>query len=74
LKRHKAAEAMCEKVVSAYFEILGLTHKAVMGKNSDVLWEVIKRPPNVHEHIKHLADALEVQAKAREGQEMKALY
>ncbi|WP_457793223.1 SEC-C metal-binding domain-containing protein [Pseudomonas syringae] len=73
LKRHKAAEAMCEKVVSEYFEILGLTHKAVMGKNSDVLWEVIKRPPNVHEQIKHLADALEVQAKAREGQGLKAL-
>ena len=29
-----------------------------MGKNSDVLWAIINQPENVHEHIKHLADAL----------------
>lgn len=72
LKRHKAAEAMCQKVVREYFEILGLTPQTVMGKNSDVLWKIIKRPPDVHEHIKHLADALEVYAKAREGQGLEA--
>ncbi|MDD1990113.1 SEC-C metal-binding domain-containing protein [Pseudomonas putida] len=72
LKRHKAAEAMCQKVVGEYFEILGLTPQTVMGKNSDVLWKIIKRPPDVHEHIKHLADALEVYAKAREGQGLEA--
>ena len=72
LKRHKAAEAMCQKVVREYFEILGLTPQTVMGKNSDVLWKIIKRPPDVHEHIKHLADALEVYAHAREGQGLEA--
>jgi hypothetical protein len=72
LKRNKVAEAMCQKVVSEYFEILGLTPKDVMGKNSGDLWEVIKRPPDVHEHIKHLADALEVYAKAREAQGLEA--
>jgi uncharacterized protein YecA (UPF0149 family) len=43
-----------------------------MGKNSDVLWTVIKQPADVHEHIKHLADTLEVYAKAREAQGLHA--
>lgn len=72
LKRHKQAEALCKKVIDEYFEILGLTPNEVMGKNSDVLWKVIKRPPDVHEHIKHLADALEVYAKTREAQRLDA--
>jgi len=45
-----------------------------MGKNPDALWKVIKRPPDVHEHIKHLADALEVYAKAREDQGLPAPF
>ncbi|WP_145156308.1 SEC-C metal-binding domain-containing protein [Pseudomonas oryzihabitans] len=72
LKRHKQAAALCKKVADEYFEILGLTPKEVMGKNPDALWEVIKRPPDVHEHIKHLADTLEVYAKACEGQGLPA--
>jgi len=74
LKRPKQAEALCKKVADEYFEILGLTPKEVMGKNPDILWKVIKRPPNVHEHIKHLADALEVYAKAREDQGLPAPF
>ncbi|HHN0156304.1 SEC-C metal-binding domain-containing protein [Pseudomonas nitroreducens] len=74
LKRHKQAEALCKKVADEYFEILGLTPKEVMGKNPDALWKVIKRPPDVHEHIKHLADALEVYAKAREDQGLPAPF
>jgi hypothetical protein len=72
LKRHKQAETLCMRVINEYYEILGLTPKDVMGKNSDVLWGVIKRPPDVQEHIKHLADALEVYAKAREAQDLHA--
>lgn len=74
LKRHKEAEALCKKVVDEYFEILGLTPKEVMGKNPDVLWKVIKRPPDVHEHIKHLADALELYARVREAQGLHAPF
>lgn len=72
LKRHKQAEAMCEKIAGEYYEILGLTPKDVMGKNPDVLWKVIKQPTDVHEHIKHLADALEVYSRAREAQGLRA--
>jgi len=68
MKRHKQAEELCEKIAGEYFEILGLTPKGVMGKNPDVLWEMIKRPPDVHDHIKHLADTLEVCGKARDAQ------
>ncbi|MEZ2873933.1 SEC-C metal-binding domain-containing protein [Pseudomonas lundensis] len=72
LKKNKQAEALCKKVADEYFEILGLTPNGVMGKNSDVLWTVIKQPADVHEHIKHLADTLEVYAKAREAQGLHA--
>lgn len=68
MKHHKQAEELCEKIAGEYFEILGLTPKGVMGKNPDVLWEMIKRSPDVHEHIKHLADTLEVCGKARDAQ------
>lgn len=74
LKRHKQAEALCKKVSDEYFEILGLTPQDVMGKNPDTLWMVIKRPSEVHEHIKHLADTLEVYAKAREAQGLYASF
>lgn len=74
LNRHKQAEALCKKVADEYFEILGLTPKEVMGKNPDVLWKIIKLPPDVHENIKHLADALEVYAKAREEQGLPAPF
>jgi len=68
LKRHRDAEALCKKVVDGYYELLGIRPNDVIGKNSDVLWKVIKRPANVQEHLKHLADALELYALTREAQ------
>ncbi|WP_122581861.1 SEC-C metal-binding domain-containing protein [Pseudomonas viridiflava] len=68
LKRPKQAETLCLKVIGEYYELLGLTPAEVMGKNADVLWAVINRPPNVHEDLKHLADALELYAITRHEQ------
>lgn len=68
LNRHKQAEALCKKVADEYFEILGLTPKGGHGQEPRCPLAVINRPPDVHEHIKHLADVLEVYAQAREGQ------
>ena len=68
LKRHKQAENLCRKVIDEYYEMLGLTPKDVIGKNPDVLWTVIKRPPDVDEDLKHIADALELYAITREAQ------
>jgi len=62
LKRYKEAEALCWKVTDGYYDLFGIRPADVMGKNADVLWKIIKRPENVHEHLKHLADALELYA------------
>ncbi len=54
--------------MNRYYELFGITPQDVIGKNSDVLWTIIKRPENVHDHIKHLADALELLARISDSQ------
>ncbi|WP_432340465.1 SEC-C metal-binding domain-containing protein [Yersinia enterocolitica] len=68
LKRYKQAETLCQSVVKRYYELFGITPQDVMGINSDVLWTIINQPENVHEHIKHLADALELLANINDAQ------
>jgi len=68
LKRYKDAESLCWKVIKGYYDLLGIRPKDVMGKNSDVLWTIINQPENVQEHLKHLADTLELYARNREAQ------
>ncbi|WP_249532525.1 SEC-C metal-binding domain-containing protein [Escherichia coli] len=68
LKRYKQAETLCLSVVYRYYALFGITPQDVMGKNSDVLWAIINQPENVHEHIKHLADALELLARISDAQ------
>jgi hypothetical protein len=68
LKKYQEAEVLCEKVIEGYYGLLGIRPQDVIGKNSDVLWTIIKRPENVQEDLKHLADALELLAINREAQ------
>ncbi|MBF7981165.1 MULTISPECIES: SEC-C metal-binding domain-containing protein [Rahnella] len=68
LKKYKQAETLCRSVVDRYYALFGITPRDVMGKNSDVLWTIINQPKNVHEHIKHLADALELLARINDAQ------
>lgn len=69
LKRYKDSEVLCRKVIGEYYDLLGISPQDVMGKNSDVLWLIIERPDNVQEHLKHLADALELHAIVRGAQD-----
>lgn len=62
LGNYSKAETLCWKVVEGYYEIFGIRPQDVMGKNSDALWTLIKQPEDVQNHIKHLADALELHA------------
>jgi len=55
------------KVIEGYYDLLGIRPQDVIGKNSDVLWTIINRPENVQEHLKHLADALELYATNRDA-------
>jgi tetratricopeptide (TPR) repeat protein len=65
LKKYKKADSLCIRVIEGYYDLLGISAQDVMGKNSDVLWTIIKRPENIQEHLKHLADALELYATNR---------
>ena len=68
LKKYSEAEALCLRVIEGYYDLLGILPQEVMGKNPDVLWTIINRPENVQEHLKHLADALELLAINRQAQ------
>lgn len=63
LKRYKQAETLCLSVVKRYYELFGITPHDVRNNNSNELWTIINQPINIHEHIKHLADALELLAR-----------
>lgn len=68
LKKYKDAESLCWKVIQGYYDLLGIRPEDVIGKNPDVLWTIINRPENVQDHLKHLADSLELYAKNIEAQ------
>lgn len=67
LKRYKDAEVLCGTVVEDYYGLLCIRPQDVMGKNPEVLWTIINRTENIHEDLKHLADALELLARIRES-------
>ncbi|MEZ8295129.1 SEC-C metal-binding domain-containing protein [Vibrio splendidus] len=68
LNRYKDAEDLCWKVIDGYYGILGISAQDVIGKNADVLWKIINTPVDVQDHLKHLADVLELYAINREEQ------
>ncbi|MGY3960916.1 SEC-C metal-binding domain-containing protein [Aeromonas popoffii] len=68
LKKHKDAEVLCQEIIGDYYRIIGINPDDVIGKNADVLWEIINKTENVQEHIKHLADALELYARTLDAQ------
>lgn len=67
LQKYNEAAALCLKVIEGYYDLLGIHPQDVIGKNADVLWTIINRPENVQDHLKHLADALELYAKNLEA-------
>ncbi|KQA53227.1 dsDNA nuclease domain-containing protein [Vibrio cholerae] len=68
LKRFKEAEGLCQKVISGYFDVLGISPEDVFGRNSDDLWKIINKPLDVQDDIKHIADAHELYAQIQDAQ------
>ncbi len=58
-----AASKRVQQVIREYYELIGLTPAKVMGKNAPELASMINEEADVDD-IKHLADALDVLAKA----------
>ena len=67
LKRYKKSDSLCMKVIKGYYDQIGISPQDVMGKNSDALWRIINKSENIQEHLKHLADALELYATNRDA-------
>ncbi|EPF7601571.1 zinc chelation protein SecC [Vibrio vulnificus] len=68
LKRFKEAESLCQKVISGYFDVLGISPEDVFGRNSDDLWKIINKPLDVQDDIKHIADAHELYVLIQDAQ------
>jgi hypothetical protein len=62
-----AAAQRVEPLIKAYYELIGLTPEKVIGNNAPDLARMLGKGADVDD-IKHLADALDVLAKARDAQ------
>jgi hypothetical protein len=54
----------CDNLIAEYYQILGLTASDVMGHNPDEIRPLLKEGPNHTDDLKHLADTLDMRAKA----------
>lgn len=61
-----AAAERVEPLISAYYDLIGLTPEMVIGNNAPDLARIMKKGWDVDD-VKHLADALDVLAKARDA-------
>jgi len=52
------------RLIPEYYDLLGITPAQVMGRNPDKLFELIDKPKDHTDNIKHLADALDLQSQA----------
>jgi hypothetical protein len=63
----KAAAQRVEPLIKAYYKIIGLTPQSVMGNNAPALKNMLKKGADIDD-IKHLADSLDLFAKALDAQ------
>jgi hypothetical protein len=61
-------EREASELVAEYYDVIGLTPQLVMGKNADKLRPLLKQTPDLTDDLKHLADALDLLAKAMTAQ------
>ncbi|WP_224250145.1 SEC-C domain-containing protein [Hyalangium gracile] len=61
---HDKAASEALAVAQEYYDLLGLTPQVVLGRNASELRPLLKRSDDVVDHCKHLADCLDLCAKA----------
>ena len=59
-----AVEDEAADLIDEYYGVLGITPADVMGRNPDKLRPLLKKTPTLTDDLKHLADTLDVYAKA----------
>jgi hypothetical protein len=67
-----ASEAM--RVATEYYDILGLTPDLVLGRNPPELWPLLEGLENPTDDLKHLADCLDLYAKATNAQGVDSVF
>ena len=66
LGHEEACVAITQQLIPEYYDLLGLTPAQVTGNNPDKIWPLIRKDPDPTDDLKHLADALDLQAMALE--------
>lgn len=74
LGRHAEAEAIARQLVEEYFSHLGLTPDGILGQSSRKLADMLAPTPTLHDDLKHLADSLDIVARATNAQGRDAVF
>lgn len=68
LGHHAEAEAIARELVEAYYDVLGLTPEGIVGLSNRKIAEKLKPSPSLQDDMKHLADSLDIVARATNAQ------
>jgi hypothetical protein len=68
------AEAIARELVEAYYDVLGLTPESVLGLSNAKIAEKLKPTPTLQDDLKHLADSLDLVARATNAQNRDAMF
>jgi tetratricopeptide (TPR) repeat protein len=64
LQRYEAAIAETSELIQEYYDVLGIGPEDVLGRNPDKIRPHLKTTPDLPDHLKHLADCLDLHAHA----------
>jgi tetratricopeptide (TPR) repeat protein len=64
LKRYDAVIEETSELVKEYYDVLEISPEGIIGKNADKIWSLLKKESDPTDNVKHLADSLDLYAKA----------
>lgn len=68
LGEFEIAESEVADLVNEYYDVIGLTPQIVLGRNAPELRPLLRQSPDLTDNLKHLADSLDLYAKAMTAQ------
>lgn len=74
LGEHNKAASDAFAVAQEYYDLLGITPQIVLGRNPSKLRPLMKQSDDFEDHCKHLADCLDLYAKAMNANESDAMF
>lgn len=74
LGRHAEAEAIARQLVEEYFAHIGLTPEGIIGRSGREVADMLTPTPSLQDDLKHLADSLDVLARATNAQGRDAVF